>query len=229
MAKQTAATETAAKDSVDVVQAANPLCADGCGSRVGTPKSTFLQGHDQRLISDLSSRVVEGEMGTFQRALLGLIHRDQTAQQGQYYFEEDDDIMDRINAVSAAVSYQFSEGLSAKFSSAAMRKWEQWSRRETREADRLARAENPKPKRVRKAKAKAAAVEPAPESADDPAESTVGEELVNLRGSLVKVKIGRWTYDATVIGMNQSGKITAVEYTNNKGEDKTTDRFTIVN
>lgn len=240
MAKKTAAAETPAKDSVDVKHESYAHCADGCGSRVNSAKSTFLQGHDQRLISDLSTRVAVGDMGPFQRGLLNLVDDPKPAQ-GEFTYIETRDIMDRINTVSAAVAARFSAGLADKFTSAAMAKWDKSVRQGDLREARAQRAANPAPKRVRKAKA-AKVERPTPEQLEQAANditdagaigegkptSTVGQPIENLRGTEVKVKIGRWTYDAIVVGMNQAGKITAVEYTNNKGDEKTTDRFVLV-
>lgn len=278
----------------------NPYCADGCGNRVGSAKSTFLQGHDQRLISDLSTRVTVGEMGAFQRALLCLVE-DPKPLDGAFYYVETDDIQDRINTINAAVAARFSIPLADKFASAAMAKWDKSMRQTTAQAEREARraakaaaranTESPATKAVfrRLQKSVDGAHDPVGttfsmedvlafkrdaiaylgdktdlktatiESADwmsvyqyfasglvvadeKPAEdiddnrrlaakaeaSRIGQEIQNLRGSTVKAKIGRWTYDAVVIGTNQAGKVTAVEYTDKKGDSKTTDRFTLV-
>jgi hypothetical protein len=70
--------------------------------------------------------------------------------------------------------------------------------------------------------------EAAPVAITGAEKKTVGQPIENLRGTTVKVKIGRWTYDATVVGMNQAGKVSAVEYTDKKGNEKTTDRFELV-
>lgn len=230
MAK-TAKTEPTATDSVDVVLEQAPYCADGCGSRVNSPKSTFLQGHDQKLIADLSTRVAVGEMGPFQRALLGLVDSPKPAE-GEFSYIETGDIMDRINTVDAAMAIRFSAGLAGKFTSAAMAKWDKSLRRNALEAAKAERAANPKPKRARKSRAKATD-EPAPAEPiaveTDVAKSTAGQPIENLRGTEVKVKIGRWTYDAIVTGMNRAGKISAVEYTNKKGDSVTTDKFALVN
>jgi hypothetical protein len=225
MAEKTA---TKTEQTADVEVTPHPYCADGCGARVGSAKSTFLQGHDQRLISDLSFRVVDGEMGPFQRALLGLVDGKPTT--GEFRYAEESDIMDRINAIDAAVAARFSVALAAKFTSAAMAKWAKWGKRQEREAAKAERAANPKPKRTRAPRAKAATepTEPAPAIETDTTKNTVGQPIENLRGTTVKVKVGRWTYDATVVGMNQAGKITAVEYLNKKDEPTTTDRFKLV-
>lgn len=268
--------------------APNPYCADGCGSRVNSPKATFRQGHDQRLISDLSSRVVDGEMGPFQRGLLGLVDNPKTTVADEFYYGETDDIQHRINTINAAIAYRFSVGLAGKFTSAAMAKWEKHGRKTAREQAKLERAKE----RAAKTPTKAAATKTvlrhlneadengrplgASFTLDDrddfwaavaahltaevgaetlkaadsdaiyqvfasglaaaeqpPAKitgsgKTVGQPVKNLRGTKVKVKIGRWTYDATVVGMNQAGKVTAVEYIDKKGEEKTTDRFKLV-
>lgn len=233
MAKKTAATKTTLAAVAEHGPETYAHCADGCGSKVNSEKSTFLQGHDQKLIAELSTRVTTGELTDFHRALLNLIGRDRTAQAGQFYYDESDDIMDRINAVSAGISARFSDGLSAKFTSAAMAKWDKSVRRDERAAAKAERLANP-PKRVRKPRTKAA-TKTITEKVDetiavetDTSKSTVGQPIENLRGTLVKAKIGRWTYDATVVGMNNAGKVSAVEYLNKKGEPVTTDRFTLV-
>lgn len=270
-------------------------CADGCGARVNSAKSTFLQGHDQRLISDLSTRVVDGEMGPFQRALLGLVDDPKTTAADEFYYAEADDIQERINTINAAVAQVFSVALANKFTSAAMAKWDKAVRRSNTAAARAqmqaakaakkAGQESPATQAVFRRLLKTTDVTGTPVGstfslddadefareaqaylgdktnlktstihsadwnrvyeyfaaglvvADDaveeqeqeaPAKTTVGQEIQNLRGTTVKVKIGRWTYDATVVGMNQSGKVTAVEYTDAKGQEKTTDRFTLI-
>lgn len=207
------------------------FCADGCGERVGSARSTFLQGHDQRLVSRLAIEVVEHvALSDFARTLLELTDYDDAS-----------DIQDRIDEVGARVVARFSPGLGAKFNSAAMRRWELWGKRADRAAKKAAKATAPK--KVRRIKgARAEGSNTALASANEQArlnhqplpgtveaqKSTVGQELVNLRGTEVQVKIGRWTYTAVVHGMNQAGKVSAVEYTDKKGETKTTDKFTLV-
>jgi hypothetical protein len=63
--------------------------------------------------------------------------------------------------------------------------------------------------------------------------STVGQVVRGpglTTGGPVQVKIGRWTYDATVHGMNQAGKVTAVLYFDKNGNEKvaTEGKFTLV-
>lgn len=251
-------------------------CADGCGARVGNPKSTFLQGHDQRLVSRLAIEVVEDTaLSEFARTLLTLTD-----------YRDSDDIQARIDQVHARVILRFSVGLGDKFNSAAMRRWELYGRKTERAAQKALKAAAPK--RTRKTKradattAVSTALQTDAPNSSDPVgvsftmsslteyrkqatawlgdksevtsadldnadwteiyeyfkgfaqvdeaapESTVGQEIVNLRGTEVQVKIGRWEYTAVVHGMNQRGKVTAVEYTDKKGETKTTDKFTLV-
>lgn len=278
----------------------HPHCADGCGARVNSPKSTFLQGHDQRLISDLSFRVVNGQMGAFQRALLVLVDNPATTAADEFYYNESGDIMDRINTISAAVTHRFSSALSAKFVSAAMAKWDKSVRQSNTEAAKAAHraakaakkanTESPATRAVfrnlqkadgqpgssetigasfdmstrdsfwadavaylgDKSNLKEATIKAADrdkvykyfasglvtaDATPEPitgspeaqaAASTVGREIQNLRGARVEVKIGRWTYDAVVIGMNRAGKVSAVEYTDKKGNEKTTDKFELI-
>lgn len=48
-------------------------------------------------------------------------------------------------------------------------------------------------------------------------------------GAPVRIKVGRWEYDATVTGMSQAGKVTAVEYQSKSGLKTAQDgKFTIV-
>ena len=53
------------------------------------------------------------------------------------------------------------------------------------------------------------------------------EPRVDL-GTAVRVKVGRHEYDAAVHGMSQAGKVTAVRYAVKSGEEKVTERFTIL-
>lgn len=284
-------TATKVKDSVDAVLEQTPFCADGCGGRVNSPRSTFLQGHDQRLISRLAVEVVEDvELSSFARKLLEL----DTVER----YDDAGDIQDRIDRVAAAVIMRFSSGLGFKFESAAHRRWELWTAKGERAAQKALKVAAPKRTRVTKKNATSAvstelqknapnSFEPVggsfsldsledyrkqatawlgdkselsseqlekadwreiydwftsqsvtpeqraaikamtPEQAREAA-STVGKEVVNLRGTLVNVKIGRWKYEARVVGMNQKGEVSAVEYTDKKGVDKTTDKFEIL-
>lgn len=230
-------------DSVDAKFAENPYCADNCGAQTSSPRSTFLQGHDQRLISALAELTTYGELTTYWIARLELSEG-----------VNDADIQNRINEVSEAVQAKFSGGLASKYVSAAHNRWAKEIRKEdladrrtkskTKKAEAEAAAANreankpaPKPTPTGKRAArkqvaglkKAQAVAPV-EAA--PA-STVGQETADtagkhLRGAAIRVKVGRWTYDGVVIGMNQTGKVTAVEILDKNGKEKVVERFTIV-
>lgn len=114
-------------------------------------------------------------------------------------WDERVDIQLRIDKVVAAVARVFSTGLAVKTDSAAMRLWELENKRTEAAARKAERKAN---KSAAKTKA------------DAP--------------KTLRVKIGRWTYEAEVHGMSQSGKVTAVRYTDKQGNEKTTDKFTLV-
>lgn len=62
------------------------------------------------------------------------------------------------------------------------------------------------------------------------AEANSKEEYAVVLGAPIKVKVGRWEYDATIHGMSQAGKVTAVRYDSAGGKEivKTEGQFTIV-
>ena len=226
MAK-TATTKTAAP--------AEPhTCACGCGEPVAR---TFKQGHDQRLISRLASDLVHADVwrGTCMGILkLKDVRRDQ---------------QDKIDTVSAYVSEKLSEPLGAKVYNAAMRQWELQKNADERAAAKAerAKANADKPKREsKKGTAKPAApseeagvaapAEPklitrAAASNDDvdAAEAALGNGQPSP-GAVVRVKVGKARpREATVHGMNQAGKVTAVRYKVGKNEIiKTEGQFEIV-
>lgn len=195
-----------------------PQCADLCGMAVNSPKSIFLQGHDQRLVSVLARKVA------------GLEHlpAEYVELLGLESYDESGDIQARINEVSAAVGRRFSPALAAKADAAMMRFWALGEKRAAAAAAKAERQNAPKPER----KPRAAKTE-APAPADDAPASTVGtvkRAAGVTMGSPVKAKIGRWVKDAFVHGMNQKGSVTAVSYTDKNGNDKvaTEGKFTLV-
>lgn len=185
---------------------ANGNCACLCGSGLNHPRSTFLQGHDQRFVGQLATEVV----------IDGLT--DVRVQQLQLPTEANGwDIQERITQVGNAVSKFFSPALASKFVSAAHRRWDKTVRdSQPDHAKRVSR--KPKKSMVQQAAEANGLVEhpgtgetvdlQAAYNAPDP---RTKDEQVTL-GAPVRVKVGRWEYDATVHGMNQAGKITAVRY-----------------
>lgn len=197
-------------------------CACNCGEYVN-PKSMFRQGHDQRLVGNLARWTAEGTIDVGTRTRLGL----------------PDDVnnvvfIDRIAGVSDAISRRFTPQLANKYYAAAERVWG-------------AKASKP---RTASMSVDVLPVRP-PDSGDETVEEiqrmldnppTVAEQVASqikngriearleaLPGSVVRAKIGRWIYDATVIGMNQSGKVTMIKYVpRNGGDPKTTGKFEIV-
>jgi hypothetical protein len=117
------------------------------------------------------------------------------------------DIQERINVTGNAVSKFFSDALRFKFDSAVARRW-----------DKVVKDSQPKPERKTKKK-----------SESNEGTEQVQDEALTL-GASIKVKVGRWTYDATVHGMNQAGKVTAVRYydKNDKEFVKPEGKFKIV-
>lgn len=169
-------------------------CACLCGAIVG-PKSTFRQGHDQRMIGELAQTTVEGSIPQVWIDRLGM---DEGI--------NEDDIQNRINYVDDKISRNFSEALSRKFNNAATRRWDKVLKnvpdQSTQEVLELST--------------------PAIEEATD-------SEFETAPGTPVRIKVGRWEYDAVIHGMNQAGKVTAVRYY--KGEKefvKTEGQFKVI-
>lgn len=209
-----------------------PLCADRCGQTVSTAKATFLQGHDQRLVSRLAREVTVDHLSDDMKAVLNLTDWD-----------EQSDIQERINALVAATQTRFSPALASKVERAAHRAWDLSVKRGNTEARKAQRAAKPRPQG--KAAKKATTVDEIQDQlvgldastetgfAGGPAKSTVGQIARGkgiTMGAPVKAKIGRWTYDAFVHGMNQSGKVTAVSYQDKKDNEKIAHegKFTLV-
>jgi hypothetical protein len=88
------------------------LCGCWCGEQLAG-KSTFRQGHDQRLVSRLAHELVEGVLSPEAQTGLKLMN-----------WEEANDIQHRIDELTAAVGRVYSAGLASKVNSAAMRRWE---------------------------------------------------------------------------------------------------------
>jgi hypothetical protein len=178
-------------------------CRCGCGETVN-PKRFFRQGHDQRLISKLAADVVTGT-GTG----LGIL------QSGEQ------DIQYRIDRVTEYVSTKLSEALGRKFHSAAMNAWANENKRAAKQAP-----VEPTDRDRQVAESILALSDQDDDnlSAADPRElpDEASETQTNYAlGAPVKVKVGRYTYDGFVHGMNQSGKVTAVRYTNKAGKEHT--------
>lgn len=178
-------------------------CACGCGEEV---RNLFVQGHDQKLIAKLALDVVEGT-GTG----MGILESG------------DEDIQERITKVGNYVSAKLSPALAAKFDSAAHNRWASYEKRTTRAAAKASKqqtAPGHKNRTVKELMATASdqdgrMVKMIKElSTDEPAPvEETGPEQVGL-GAQVRIRVGRYEYDAEVIGMSQAGKVTSVRYTN---------------
>lgn len=193
-------------------QAANGNCACLCGNGLNHPRSNFLQGHDQRFVGVLAQDAVDGTL------------TNARVEQLQLPAEVDEqDIQERINLVDSAVTRFFSPALAAKFVSAAHRRW-----------DKVIR--DSQPKGQREPKAKTVNVERAVVIAEDMVTKPpmtldqAEQEYAVVLGAPIKVKVGRWQYEATVHGMSQAGKVTAVRYESSSGKElvKTEGQFTII-
>jgi hypothetical protein len=217
MAKTDTTTTKAPKTQKAVAQP-HP-CACGCGAEV---LRTFKQGHDQKLISNLASDIVYSDVwdGKCMGILKGAAVRG--------------DIQERINTVSQYMSAKLSEPLAAKFEKAVARAWELEKTRDARLAAKETRKKEREQKTANSRAAKAAKkaaepTEPKPprkpmattakmtnedvdkaEAAADKQESTNGYKP----GATIKIKAGKRTRNATVRGMSQSGKVTAVAFMN---------------
>lgn len=213
-------------------------CGCGCGEDLN-PKSSFRQGHDQRLVSKVASMIVDdggdlrhypfmaewSGMEDFQLADLG----------------NDRDIQDQIDRVTAAVGRRFSDALATKTNAACHRAWELAGKKTALQAERAAKkaaVANRKPA------AKVAKPTPKAKAAKKTTVDEIQDQLVGLDastetgfagaapklylGAQVNAKVGRWVKEAIVHGMNQAGKVTAVKYRDARGNEKTTDKFTLV-
>lgn len=213
--------------------AAPSTCACGCGESV---VRTFKQGHDQKLVSKLAEDIVYASV--WDGACLGILKTrlDRAA-----------DIQDRITKVAEYMRAKLTPALADKFVRAAERQWElekDKARLEQARAERKLAAAN-KPKRTKKAAAvpseeagatvtpitaaKRATVTATATNDDvDKAEAAADAAQAGL-GQKVKIKAGKRTRNATVTGMNQAGKVTAVTF-QNAGKDvvRTEGQFELV-
>lgn len=186
------------------------LCACGCGSNL-SPKANFRQGHDQKLIGNLARWVSEGTIDKVARAKLGLA----------------DDVNDvafinRIAAVSDALSSKFSPQLANKFYAAAER-----ARKALAVAPKSEQsAEESLVEKVDREIKEGNYVVHSPDSPEKAPE--LNDEM--HPGAEVRIKVGRRRYDATVHGMSQAGKVTAVRYYTPGGNEmvKTEGQFELI-
>lgn len=169
-------------------------CACSCGQPV-SPKSTFRQGHDQKLVGLVAFMVVDGGFTNEWVEYLQL----PTEIDGQ-------DIQERIDQLSAAITKMFSEGLARKVDRAAMRAWQESGKNKTAKTEAADKNWATKPP---------VAVDPEPVQ---PAERAAQDDPLAL-GAPIRVKVGRWERDAVVLGMSQAGKVTAIRYTNGDGKE----------
>ena len=191
-------------------------CKCGCGQTV---TRNFAQGHDQKLVSTLAENIVNGKPPTGNGAL--------SQAKAKRPVEE------RIELVAELLTKNISEGISAKFEKAALRKVEA-NERKTERADKKRESKENLVKAPRKSRAAKAATKPAEEPEvvaedfdhiDPPAEDTtiakrtVGPaETARLGlGANIKIKVRNRVIDARVAGLNQSGKVSAAIYNGAKG------------
>jgi sRNA-binding protein len=211
---------TTAKAAKTKAPAETRGCACGCGESV---ERVFRQGHDQRLISKLASDLVYGDIwnGRCMGILKGAAVRD--------------DIQTRIDTVAEYMRAKLTEGLAAKFEKAAARAWELEKTKDERAAAKAARKAEAaaKPKRAKKDATPSEEAGDAPKPARKPRntkpvasnadvdalDAVEPEVAVQAQpGQEIRVKIGKRTINATVRGMNQAGKVTAVAYRVGKNE-----------
>lgn len=178
-----------------------PGCGCGCGEPANSGR-TFLQGHDQALIGRLARLKAAG----------GQV-RWNTSDAGEF--------VDEPLAYGARV---FSEGGMAKLERAL--------------ANGTAAPKKAAPAIATKEKVTASVPEVC-EHGLDPARcdghgnyhakaNHVHTATLGL-GAKVRIKVGRHEYDGTIHGMNQAGKVTAVQYSTRTGDTKVAhDKFTIV-
>lgn len=209
-------------------------CACGCGEPV---VRSFKQGHDQRLVAKLARDLVY--MDVWDGKCMSILRlKDVRGDQEE-----------KINKVADYVRSKLSDALGEKVYRAAMRTWElektRGVRAEKKAAAKAAKAD--KPKRSRKAVTSAlrpdttaaseeatAVKEPklitkAAASNDDVDAAEAAMESGAALGATVRVKVGRRERNATVHGMNQAGKVTAIRYKVGNNEiTKTEGQFEVV-
>jgi hypothetical protein len=190
-------------------KAAVKLCGCTCGEPVSA-KATFRQGHDQKLIGKLAAAAVDPQ------AYL----TNELVQRLQLPTEAEDpklDIQTRIDHVSDAMAKHYSDALTAKYVYAAGVAWDK--------AVRNKKTAPVTPKSIGQPNATPAASKTKNERTEAREERTEP-----VAGAEVRIKVGRHAYDATVHGMNQAGKITAVRYYTPGGHEmvKTEGQFTLV-
>lgn len=164
-------------------------CACGCGAGV-TPKRVFRQGHDQRLIGVLAEATAAGkEIGHLQGGVL---------------------VTGSPRSYGAKV---LADGGQYKLASAIKRAQEQLQARVARTLAKKTRSE------IYPAKAARIPSETGTPATDVGAEPGPGSRKLKsvpagpALGDEVGVRVGRHIYNARIHGMNQAGKVTAVEYT----------------
>jgi hypothetical protein len=240
MTKKAATTKTAD------APAEAKTCRCGCGAPVNFQ---FIQGHDQRLISQLAHNTATGD-----GRCMGILTAD----------EAKGDIQARIDKVTAYIAEKLSAGLAAKYNSAAHRQWDLSVRQDNRQATRAERVAKAAAKTAHRAKraanpaGKKVATAPAtPDPFDgvdeaigdhprqgnlatitkakmsnedvDVAEAAESEARMAVIGTPVRVVVGRRKRNANVHGINQAGKVTAVKLvTNGRETIKTEGEFTVL-
>lgn len=202
------------------------LCKCGCGATV---KSSFAQGHDMRLISQLAENVVNGKPPTANGALSQAKAKRP--------------VNERIELVAAMLTDRVSEAISAKFENAANRKVAQNTAKAERAAAKPAKAAT-KAKPRTKATAKTAVASapvtavaedatPDPEPADDSnvAKRGIGPAAGDglALGAPIVIQVRGRKVNATVHGMNQAGKVTMAVYSGAKGAERQVPNPVIVN
>lgn len=192
-------------------------CACWCGQSVA-PKSTFRQGHDQKLVGLVAYMVVDGGFTNEWVEYLQL----PTEIDGQ-------DIQERIDQLTAAIGKMFSEGLARKVDRAAMRAWQDAGKKGLAV---VAEQMKTTPEAVARETADASALESEVLAQVDAERVERDDELAaeSVLGAPIRVKVGRWERDAIVHGMSQAGKVTAIRYTNGDGKEvvRTDGKFKIL-
>lgn len=201
-------------------------CKCGCGQTV---TRNFAQGHDQKLVSTLAENIVNGKPPTGNGAL--------SQAKAKRPVEE------RIELVAEMLTKNISEGISAKFEKAALRKVETnkaKADRETAKATRKGTDKSATPKTPRKARAAKAPAVPANVSeTDEKVDTKLNAETAAIKahataeqveaagtedgytfGQPIKIKVRNRVIDARVAGLNQSGKVTAAIYNGAKGVER---------
>ena len=239
---------TTTEKAPKTAKAPKPLvqCACGCGEKVAR---TFKQGHDQRLVSNLASDLVYENVWDGRCA--GILTADEVKSDIQGRIDKvtayvrsklSDPLANKVyNA--AMRSWELEKTQGQREEGKAKRKAEAEAKKAAAATKRAAAKKAKADEAVQKGSHVAGSPQPSGRPVGKVVTATATNEDVDAEeaaadaeavpgfkpGDTVKVKVGKRTRTATVHGMNQAGKVTAVKLLTNGTETiKTEGQFQVV-